>query len=115
MSLQVRSVPIVTDGTGVASATVRAGGCKLLAVEIEIGTLTTPDILITDEDSGRELVNKTGLAADAHYTLGVQLQDTDGTDLTGAFGVPVVTGRMEIAISGAGAAKTGRVVLVMER
>lgn len=111
----MRSVPITTDGTGVASATVRAGGCKLLAVEVELGTLSTPDILITDEDSGRELVNKAGLATDAHYTLGIQLQDTDGTDLTGAFGVPIVTGRIEIAVTGGGATKTGRVVLVTER
>lgn len=115
MSVQVRSVPLTTDGTGVASATVRAAGCKLLAIEVALGTLSTPDIAITDEPSGRDLLSVAGLAADAHYTCGVQLQDIDGTDLTGAFGVPVVTGRMEIAVTGGGAAKTGRIVLVLER
>jgi len=115
MSVLTRRVAIVTDGTGVASATVRAGGLKLLAIEVELGTLSTPDIAITDEPSTRELLSVAGLAADAHYTCGVQLQDTDGTNLTGAFGVPIVTGRIEIAVTGGGAAKSGNVTLVMER
>jgi hypothetical protein len=115
MSLLVRSVPITTDGTGVASATVRAGGAKLLAIEVEVGTLSTPDIAITDEPSGRSLLSVAGLAADAHYTLGLQLQGSAGTNLAGAFGVPIVTGRVEIAVTGGGAAKTGAVKLVFER
>lgn len=116
MSLITYRLPIVTNSSGVASATVRAAGCRLVAVEVTLGSLSTPDIELTDEPSGRSLLAVAGLAADAFYQPAAQMADpADGTDLSGAFGVPTVTGRIEVAITGGGDTTTGEITVVIER
>lgn len=114
-TLITQSVPLTTDASGVCVRDVRFGSAQLIAIEVELGSLETPDITITDEPSGRSLLAKTGLAADAHYVMSAQQQKADGTNLTGAFGPPVITGRVHVAIAGGGDTKTGRLVLIVNR
>lgn len=115
MSILVKSVPITTDGSGVDQTTIRAGGVILRGIRIELGTLSTPDIAITEEPAGTTILAVTGLAADKSVVPLIEGQDDAGDDIVGsAVAVPVYD-RIQIATSGGGDTKTGRVVLLLER
>lgn len=115
MSVVVKSVPLVTDGAGAASATVRAGGVILRAIHVEIGTLSTPDIEITEEPEGTTVLSVVGVAADTRYVPTMEGADDAGAAVTGsALPVPVLD-RIQIAVTGGGDTKSGRVVLLLER
>lgn len=114
MSFIEQSVPIVTDGTGVASADVRIGGGILHCVALELGTLSTPDIALTDEPAGIALLTVAGVAADTRWNLGTLAQKPDGTNSTTYVRVPVM-GRIHVAVTGGGNVKTGRLVFLIER
>jgi hypothetical protein len=115
MSIQVKSVPIVTDGSGDALNTVRAGGVILRQIRIELGTLTTPDITITEEPEGTSILALTGLNADKTVTPLVVGQDDAGEDIVGSAAALPVYSRIQIQTAGGGNAKTGRVVFLLER
>lgn len=114
MSYITQSVPIGTDGSGVAAADVRIGGGLLLSVALEKGTLETPDIDLTDEPAGVSLLSVDGVAADTRWNLGTLAQKADGTNSTTYRSVPVF-GRIHVAVTGAGSVKTGRLVFLIER
>ena len=116
MSVLTYRLPMVTNGDGDASATVRAAGAKLLGVGVEIGTLEAFDLAITDEPTGTELLSLAAVAADAPYQPAAAMADpTDGTPLAGAFAVPIVFGRIEVAVSNGGDTLQGEITLVIER
>jgi hypothetical protein len=114
-ALVTQSVPLTTDSGGAASRDVRMGSCQLLAVKVEVGDLSTPDITLTDEPSGNELLAVTGVASDTVYTLAAAVQGSDGDDVSGAYAPPMVLGRIHVAVAGGGNTKTGRLVLVVNR
>ncbi len=114
MSFITQSVPIITDGSGVASADVRIGGGRLFAVKVELGTLSTPDIHLTDEPDGVSLLTVAGVAVDTRYNLAALAAKADGTASTTYVPVPVL-GRVHVVVSGGGATKTGRLVFLIER
>ncbi len=115
MSLAVQSVPILTNGSGVDASTIRAGGAVIRRIVIEVGTLSTPDIAITDEPSGVSILAVAGLTDDASYVPLQVGQDDAGADISGsAVPVPVIE-RIQIATSGGGATKAGRVLFLLER
>lgn len=114
MSLTTRSVPIVTDGSGNCSRTIRSGGAALRAIDFELGTLSTPDIDITEEPDSTVLLSVDGQAADARWLPLVAGQGTDGSDGDG-FTPPIVMDRIQIEISGGGASRTGKFTLLLER
>lgn len=115
MTLLLQSVPLNTDGTGAVSRDVRFAPGRLHAVAFEIGTLETPDLTLTDEPAGVELLAVTGLADDDRWNLVAQAQGSDGDDVVGSFVAPLVYGRVHVAVAGGGASKTGRLVLFVER
>ena len=115
MSLAVKSVPIVTDGAGAASVTVRAGGLVLRAVRLELGTLSTPDITLTEEPGSTAILAVTGVAADTTWYPTVLGDNGSGVDVTGA-ALPIpVYDRILVVVAGGGATTTGRLVLMYER
>lgn len=116
MSVLEYRIPIIPNGDGEASGTVRAAGAKLLGVQVEMGTISSMDVAITDEPSGRSLLALSGQSADAQFQPAQQLADpADGTDLTGAFGVPTVFGRLEVAVTNGDEAAQGEITIVVER
>lgn len=114
-ALVTQSVPLTTASDGTAARDVRMGSCQLLAVKVELGDLSTPDITLTDEPTGTELLAVTGVAADTLYTLAAAVQGSDGEDVSGAYAPPMVLGRIHVAVAGGGDTKTGRLVLVVNR
>jgi hypothetical protein len=114
MSVQTKSIPIVTSAGGAVSVTVR-GGCILRKVRVELGTLTTPDITITDEPSGDEILVVAGLATDESYLPARPAHDDAGAEIEGSATPWVIETRLLIAIAGGGASKTGEITLVYER
>jgi hypothetical protein len=114
MSLAKQSVPIVTNSSGVASATVR-GAMVIRCVDLELGTLSTPDISITDEPTGTVMLSVTGVATDKRYIPAILGTDSSGANVAGAaLPFPVAT-RLQIDVTGGGDTKTGRLVLLYER
>ena len=114
MSLATKSVPIVTDGTGVASATVR-GVCVVRCIDFELGTLSTPDIDIIDAPVGTVMLSVDGVATDKRYIPTILGTDTAGANVAGAALPFPVMGRIQIDVTGGGASKTGRLVFLYER
>lgn len=113
MALHKKSVSLTTDGTGAASATVR-GVTILRRIDFEIGTLSTPDIDITDNDSGVVVFSADGLAADDQWFPTVLGQDDAGADIAGAAMPFPVMGRLDIVVSGGGNNKSGRLLFLYE-
>jgi hypothetical protein len=127
MSLYSKRIPLRTSSEGTVSVDVRITG-PLVAVDLQLGTLSTPDIEITDEPAGITLLDVAGVDADARWQLGRLLQGSDGEDLTvevhdgddgtsevSAYAPPVVIGRVHIAVTGGGASKGGLLTLVFNR
>lgn len=114
MSIALKSVPIVTDGAGAASVTVR-GVLVLRCIDFELGTLSTPDIDLTDEETGTVILSVDGVAADTRYVPTILGTDDAGADVTGAALPFPVMGRIQVEVTGGGATKTGRLVLMYER
>lgn len=115
MSIDIQDVPITTLADGSDLSTVRAGGLILRGIRIEVGTLSTPDIAITEEPGAIPILAVAGLAADASYVPLVPGHDEDGAEIAGSAVAIPVYGRLEIATSGGGDTKTGLVRLMFER
>lgn len=117
--MNVRRVRITTDGDGAATEDVRVPG-EILGIFVDIGDLSTPDVLITDVLSGKTILTLTGLNASTAYRPNALAQTTAGADIAAAAGPPVVNnhylpvicyGAARIALSGAGTTKTGTVYI----
>lgn len=115
MSIDIESVPVTTLADGTDLSTLRAGGFILHGIRIELGTLDTPDITITEEPIGTTILAVTGLAADGDYTPLVEGHDDAGDAIVGSAAPVNVYGRLEIATSGGGDTKTGVVRFLVER
>lgn len=111
MTTTAKVVSLTTTTGGVANVEVRLYG-YVDAIALRIGTLSTPDVLITDGVTGVTVLTKTGVAADAIYQIRVPVLDTSGSAIANQYERPVVSGLLVIAISGAGSLKTGEIVIV---
>jgi len=87
------------------------------AIEFKIGTLSTPDIDITDDDYSFSLLSVNGVAADTVYLPSDFLQDNAGADVeapatTKSATPAVVMGTLKVAVTGGGDTKRGEVVIL---
>lgn len=114
MSFGIRRIAVTTDPSGDFSASFHVYG-TLHGVMVEKGDLSTPDVTISDDIRGVELLAVTGLAADAFYQLSSQLQGDDGADLTGAFGPPAIMGSLVVEVAGGGNAKSGTITCLIDK
>src|SRR5258708_23912931 len=115
MSLSTESVPINTDVSGATTRTVRTGSAILRAVDIEIGTLSTPDIAITEEPGAINLLTLTGLAASGRFQPLVHGSDNAGASVSASEVFPTILSRIQIPVTGGGDTKTARLVLLLDR
>ncbi len=117
MTLLVKTVPINTDAEGAAVATVRAGGCLLRAVHVEVGDLEAFDLTVTEEPLGRTLLGLEAVEADARFQPMIVGQNTDGTDVStnGGHVIPAILKRIQIVIANGGDHKSGELTLLLER
>jgi hypothetical protein len=108
----MRTVNVKSASDGTYSTDIAHRG-KLEAVKVEIGDLSTPDLEITDEPTGTNLLTVAAIAGDAIYYP--QVATTDPADGTAGddFTSPGVFGKLHIAISGAGNAKSGVIRLLL--
>jgi hypothetical protein len=114
VSVLTKRVPIVTNGSGVSAASVRLGAARLLAIDVALGTLSTPDITITEQPANVVVMAVAGLAASTRYNPSVALTGDDGAAVAGAFGPYVALGRLDVAIAGGGATKIGELTFTYE-
>jgi hypothetical protein len=114
MSLLTKSVPITTAADGSDLTTVRLGACILRLIRLELGTLSTPDILITEQPGNKTLLSVAAVAADKDYTPTMLGQTTGGVDVVGAALPMPVLDRIQIAIAGGGSVLTGRLIFFYE-
>jgi hypothetical protein len=114
VSLLSRSVPIITAADGSDLTTVRLGPCVLRLIRFELGTLSTPDITITEQPGNKTLLSVAGVATDKDYLPTMLGQTTGGVDVVGAALPMPVLDRLQIATSGAGDTKTGRFIFFYE-
>lgn len=103
-------VHIKSAADGSFSHVVHAAG-EILAISLVIGTLSTPDVAITDTLTGAAIFTKTGIAATNRWQPKVKVQTTAGVDIVAAAGPPVLqdvyaspvcTKSLSIVVAGAG-------------
>ena len=110
----LRRVDVLTDSSGnFTSEEVFRGTVE--AIEVKIGTLSTPDIDITDGVYGTSLLSVNGVAANTLYRPGIQLQDDSGAGIVGAYASPPIFGTLKVVVTGAGNAKSGTIDLLFSR
>lgn len=107
-----------TDGSGVFSVTVTAPGL-VKAIGIVLGTLSTPDLTVTDALTGDAILVAAAIASNTRYQPKIVATDpADGgaLDTAGdvAYESPAVLRTVTCALAGAGAATTGTLYLLME-
>lgn len=117
--MNVRRVNVVTAADGTFSQEVRVPG-EILGVFLDIGTLSTPDLTITDKLSAKDILNVDAVAASTQYRPKALAQSVAGVDLAAAAGPPVVANEWEpvvcygiatVAVAGAGDTKSGTVYI----
>jgi hypothetical protein len=114
VSLLVRSVPINVAADGTDLTTVRLGPCVLRMIRVELGTLSTPDITITEQPINKTILGVAGLATDKDYLPTILGGDASGVDVGGAgLSVPVL-GRLQIDTAGAGVSTSGEITFFYE-
>lgn len=110
---RVVHLKIETDGAGAATVQTNFYG-ELIAIDLTLGTLSTPDIAITEEPAGTEILTVAGVAADTRYYPSAEAAGTDGAGLT-EYAHVVVLGKLQVAVTGGGANKSGEIRLLVDR
>lgn len=105
----IRYLRLTTNSSGAITKSVGVRG-QLVAVKFDAGDLSTPDLDITDEPDGTNLLSINSAATAIYY---LQAQTADPADGTAGdtYVSPVVFGHVEVAITGGGDTKTGYVWL----
>lgn len=111
-----KTIFIRTDGTG-AYTWERNFPAQILAIEVKVGDLSTPDIDITDDTYGTSFLSVNGLAADAVYFPGGNLMNDAGSALQAGTSIDsnaqaVCMGVLKVVVTGAGDTKKGRIVVL---
>lgn len=120
MAVKVKQVTLgPTDGSGNFSVAVGGITGRVSAIAVVKGTLSTPDIAITDTITADPILTVAGVAADTRYQPKVIASDpADGSalDTAGdvAYEAPAVIRGVTIAVTGAGVATSGTLYLVIE-
>lgn len=117
MAIRTKQINILTDGAGAFSVTVTAPGL-IRAIGLDVGTLSTPDIDVTDAITGESALSVDGVAADAVWHPKVLAKSPAGValDVEGlvAYESPAILRTATIALTGAGNGTTGVLYLFLE-
>lgn len=111
--MSLRTVLVNTDSSGdfvyerELFATVRA-------IAIDIGTLETPDITVTDGVNSTDILGLTGVMGDGVFQPGIELVDDTNTP-TGSYTPAAVMGTLKVVVAGGGATKHGRLMFLVDR
>ena len=87
--MSTKTVEIVTDSNGSFATDIPCAG-QILAIALDIGTLSTPDLAITDKVTGASIFSKTAIASTARWQPKVEANGVDGAALAAAAGPPAV-------------------------
>lgn len=115
--MSVKQISIRTDGSGAYTYT-RSFKGVIYGIELVIGTLSTPDIDVTDSKYSKTLLSVDGVAADTMYTPSEFLQAADATTAalvgTGmkAAAPAAIMGTLSVAVTGGGANTRGTVYIL---
>ena len=113
--MSTKVTPIAVSAAGGMTIDVPAQG-EILAVGLAIGTLDTPDITITDLDTGAAIFSKSAIAASGRWHPRAAAQTVAGVDTADAAGPPetnvayvppVCLHRAHVVVAGAGNATKG--------
>jgi hypothetical protein len=104
----MKIITVLTDADGEFTYERRLAGV-VKAIAIDVGTLTTPDIVISDGVWDTEILTVAGLAADAVYHPLAPGHDTDGEVLGDTLVEPAIFGSLKIEVTGGGANFTGTI------
>ncbi len=110
----VKTISILTNSSG-AYTWQRYFTGVIDAIEVDIGTLSTPDVAITDDTHTISILSVAGVAATTVYYPSAFLEAADGTSaalvgtaMKGATSRPFI-GVLKIAVTGAGDTLKGHI------
>jgi hypothetical protein len=113
-----KTIFVRTDETG-AYTWERNFQAEILAIEVQVGDLSTPDIDITDDTYSQTFLSVNGVAADTVYYPSTLLDASTGSDLEVDTGVKsgghaVCMGVLKVEVTGGGDTKKGRIVVLYQ-
>ena len=109
--MSIKVVTVETDADGEFTYERRMAGV-VKGIAIDVGTLSTPDIAISDGVWDTEILNVTALAADATYLPMAPAVDEDGAAITDVYASPVIFGSLKIEVTGGGPNLVGTIRLI---
>lgn len=113
--MNVKQIGIVTDTNGDFTTTVKIQGA-VVAIALDIGDLSTPDVTVTDALTSEAVFAKTAIATSDTWHPRRLLQSSAGVDLAAAAGPPVLNDQYgpvvvfrnaSIVVAGGGSIKSG--------
>lgn len=118
MSVRTKTIRLgPTSSGGAFSISVTLPG-KVQAIGLAIGTLSTPDVAITDSLTGAAIFSKAGIASSGRWQPKVVANGTDGAALSTAgdvaYDAPACLQTLAIAVTGGGDTKTGTLYVQVE-
>lgn len=117
MALRTYQVAIVTDGAGAFAQTITAPG-KTVAVGLVIGSLSTPDVTLTDFLTGGAIFAKAGIASSGIWQPKVVAVSVAAAALNTAGDVaydsPACLRSLRVVVAGGGDTKSGTLYVLVE-
>jgi hypothetical protein len=111
--MSLRTILVNTDADGAFTYERELFG-SIRAISLDIGTLETPDVTVTDGVLGTAILSLTGATTDAVYQPAIELVDDTNTG-TGVYGPSAVMGTLKVVVAGGGATKHGRLMFLVDR
>lgn len=108
--MSLRTILVNTDSDG-AFTYERELAATVRAIAIELDTLESPDIVITDGVYGTALLSVSGLGDDQVFQPGVLFSGEENDTLTAT----AVMGTLKVEVTNGGATKHGRITVLVDR
>lgn len=117
MALRTYQVALLTDGAGAQSKAITAPG-KIVAVGLVIGSLSTPDVTLTDDLTGGAIFAKASIASSGIWQPKVVAVSVAAAALNTAGDVaydsPACLRALRIVVAGGGDTKAGTLYVLVE-
>lgn len=113
--MNVKQIGILTDTNGDFVADAKVQG-EIIAIALDIGDLSTPDVTVTDSKTSEAIFAKTGIASSDTWNPRKLATTGAGVDLAAAAGPPAIDnvyvppvclGTLHVVVAGAGSIKSG--------
>jgi hypothetical protein len=105
--VNIKRIALSPNAAGDYAVDQRVSG-QIIAIFVDLGTLSTPDVTVTDLTTGDVILTAAGIAADKVFMPRRLVQGAaDGADIVAMYDAPVVLNTAHVVVAGAGNKTSG--------